>query len=377
MTSMMRTKNHITAAFLLISVVLLCSVAAHEFRTMFVPDTIYPSSSLTHKGKLSDYYSGIIDGNGDTDIYYFDSGIPGATVLLLGGTHPNETSGFMTALVVTENVRPVKGRIIVIPQACNSGFTATDPLEGTPQHYTLKTSSGERKFRFGARGGNPIDQWPAPLVYRHYPSGQNLSNKESRNLNRSYPGDPHGTFTEQVGYAVMQLLKKENVDIAFDLHEAAPEIPIINAIVTHEKGKDIAANAVFTLELEDLKYSLEISPKNFHGLSHREWGDSTNVFPFLMETSNPIQGRLRGITSEALIHNGVDKLYQEAVMIGNVRITYDPDGEPLKLRVARHLQGIRRLIDAYNEQFPENTVLLEDLPEYQAMIENGIENYLK
>jgi hypothetical protein len=332
---------------------------------------------LTRIGKLSDYFDGIRGTNGDVDVYFFESGNPGATVLLLGGTHANESSGFITAAVVLENITVTGGRMIVVPQACGSGFTSTDPLEGCPQHFSIATASGMRTFRYGARGGNPIDEWPAPLIYRHYPSGQQLSNKESRNLNRAYPGRPDGSFTEQVGYAFMQLIQRENVDIGFDLHEAAPEIPIINAIVTHEKGKEIAATAVFNLEFEDLQYSLEISPKNFRGLSHREWGDSTHAFPFLMETSNPIQGRMRGATSEQLILDGNDKFYHEAAQLGTVRITYNLDGENLSRRVARHLQGIRRLVEAYNEQFPENAVTIENLPEYEAVVNGGVGAFLK
>ena len=71
----------------------------------------------------------------------------------------------------------------------------------------------------------------------------------------------------------MQLIKAEKVAVAFDLHEAAPEIPIINAIVYHEKAEEIALNAIFELEMEGIRCSPERSPANFHGLSHREWGD--------------------------------------------------------------------------------------------------------
>ncbi|MBP9211908.1 MAG: succinylglutamate desuccinylase, partial [Bacteroidetes bacterium] len=175
----------------------------------------------------------------------------------------------------------------------------------------------------------------------------------------------------------VRLIEQEKVDVAFDLHEAAPEVMIINAIITHEKGNDIAANAVLNLEFEDLKYSLEISPKNFHGLSHREWGDATPVIPFLMETSNPIQGRLRGVTNEALILEGNDPFYRTAAELGNVRITYEKEGEPLSLRVARHLQGFRTLVAAFNEQFPEKSVLVEGIPDYQAVLQQGAGSFLK
>ncbi|MFZ4619344.1 MAG: succinylglutamate desuccinylase [Bacteroidota bacterium] len=370
-------RHHYTAiAFLLIGVIF-SAIASKDFLSMRDADVLHPSSFMTTTGMLSDYLPELKDTHGDTRVYYYDSGNPGATVLLLGGTHPNESAGFIAAAVLVENAHVTKGRLIVVPQACASGFTATDPLEACPTHFTITTRGGPRTFRYGARGGNPLHQWPDPLVYRHFPSGQQLSGMESRNLNRSYPGRLNGSFMERNGFAFLQLIKKERVDVAFDLHEAAPEVMIINAIIAHEKGNDIAGNAVLNLEFEDLKYSLEISPKNFHGLSHREWGDSTNTFAFLMETSNPSQGRLRGVTSEALVVDGNDPFYRTAAKLENVRITYDSTGEPLSLRVARHLQGFKRLVESYNESHPENSATIEDIPEYNVVVVDGVGKYLK
>ncbi len=224
---------------------------------------------------------------------------------------------------------------------------------------------------------NPIDQWPDPLVYLHYPSGNQLSGFESRNLNRAYPGRPDGSFTEKVAYAIMQLIQKENVDVAFDLHEAAPEIPIINAIVYHPKGEDVALAAVLNLEMSDLRYSPESSPESFRGLSHREWGDRTDVMPFLMETSNPIQGRLRGKTDEQLILYGVSEEYKRALESGKLRIEYLPEGEPLDLRVGRHLQGFQAILGAYSEMYPDKSIVTGGLPSYDEVISNGIGHYLR
>jgi hypothetical protein len=282
----------------------------------------------------------------------------------------------MAAVVLVENARVQAGRLFVIPQACLSGFSATDPLEGYPQYFTIPTPHGPRTFRYGSRGANPLDQWPDPLVYLHAPSGQRLSGNETRNLNRSYPGRPNGTLMERTGDGIIQFLEREHADLAFDLHEAAPEIPIINAVVVHEKARDLGGAAVMNLEFEGLQYALEISPANFHGLSHREWGDRLNVIPVLMETSNPIQGRLRGRTDEQLLTGGTDPRYRTAAQLGTMRITYDLDGEPIARRVGRHLQGIKAVVDSYREEHPERPFTLENIPTYAEMTANGLGNYL-
>jgi hypothetical protein len=174
----------------------------------------------------------------------------------------------------------------------------------------------------------------------------------------------------------MQLIEQEDINVSFDLHEAAPEIPIINAIVYHEKGEEIALTAVLDLEMLGLHYSPELSPGNFHGLSHREWGDRTSTIPFLMEVSNPIQGRLRGKTNVDLILKGESIRYKQAQESGALRIEYDPDGEPIKKRVGRHVQGIISILDAYNMGRSKNLIEINNLPGYFDIMQHGVGYYL-
>ena len=369
-------KHHISAIVISLITILAGIIASFEFHKMHVSESLHPSEGLSSEGMLSDYFSGIKKTNGDTKVYFFDSGKPGATVFLAGGTHPNEPAAYLASVVILENLIPEKGRVIVIPRLNNSAFTCTDPMEAFPQSFHIDTDNGPRKFRFGSRATNPLDQWPDPLVYSHKPSGQQYSGLESRNLNRAYPGDSKGSFTEKVAYAIMQMIEKEEVDISYDLHEAAPEIPIINAIVYHEKSEDIAMYSILELEMEGLQFTPELSPKNFHGLSHREWGDYTGTYPFLMETSNPIQGRLRGKTNEELILDGVSRNYQIAKETGALRIVYRDEGEQLEHRVGRHLSGFMAIINSYNEIYIDNSVEVSGLPGYQELVENGIGKYL-
>jgi hypothetical protein len=338
-------RKHLSSIIILLITAIVGIIASFEFRKMHNPDRVYPSSSLTKAGILSDYFDGIKGTPGDTEVYLFDSGIPGGTALIAGGSHPNEAAASLAPIVILENLKVVKGRVFIIPQMNNSGFTCSDPMEGFPDFYEIKTKGGVRKFRLGSRVTNPLHQWPDPLVFSQFPSNQQLSGFETRNLNRAFPGRPDGSLTQKVAYAIVQLIKREKVNIAIDLHESSPEVPIVNVIVYHEKYEDIAMGAVLGLEMEGLQFSPEESPRNFHGLSHREWGDYTDVVPFLMETSNPSMGRLRGETNVDLVLNGKSENYKLAKETGALRIAYrENEGEPIAHRVGRDIVGIIRHI---------------------------------
>jgi len=376
----MTVKKHIQwlvpLSFLILAA-LLAFVAGRQFYSMRRAQPLYPSPSLTKTERLSRFNENLAGSSGDAGIYYFDSGVAGGTTLILGGTHPNEPAGYVTAYVIIENVRINKGRLIVIPRANSSAFTHNDPQEGDPQYFTIRGRNGVRKFRFGSRVTNPVDQWPDPEIYLHYPSGQKLAGSETRNLNRSYPGKKDGTLTEQIAWAIVELIRRERVDLAFDLHEAAPEYPVVNAIVASERSQDIASEAAMELEFEGLEYSLEPSPYNFHGLSHREWQDFTETFPVLMETANPIQGRLRGQTDVRLLLTGKDKMYLRGAELGELHVPYDSSGIPLKLRVGRHLAGIEKIVQVFSQNYPQKAVELAGLPTYDEMMINDVGDYLK
>jgi hypothetical protein len=352
-------------------------VTGQQFYSMHREEPLYPAKSLTKIDRLGRFNPHLKGTSGDAKIYYFDSKVPGGTVLILGGTHPNEPAGYMTAYLIIENIGIKKGRVIVLPRANNSALTHTEPQEGDPQYFTIQGKHGPRTFRFGSRVTNPIDQWPDPEIYLHHPSGQKLAGSETRNLNRSYPGKKNGTLTQKIAWAIVELIKQEKVDLAFDLHEAAPEYPVVNAIVAPKRSQDIASVAVMELEMENIEYSLEPSPVNFHGLSHREWQDFTQAFPILMETANPIQGRLRGKTDARLLLSGQDKMYLLAAKLGELHVPYDSRGIPLKVRIGRHLAGIEKIVAVFSKNFPDKAIVLTNLPSYDALIKNDIGFYFK
>ena len=242
--------------------------------------------------------------------------------------------------------------------------------------FTISTPGGDRTFRFGSRATNPIDQWPDSDVYVHRTSGQTLSGSETRNLNRAYPGSNTGTFTERVTYGLTEFIKKNDVKITVDLHEASPEYPTINAIVAHQDAMELASWAAMDMQLEGMKISIEASPTNLHGLSHRELGDFTDTMATLMETANASQGRLRGRTSADLVVTGVDHYYYLAGQYGALYVDFPETGIPIDERVARHICGIEQLCSAYNELGNELSIDLGDLPSYREIVAAGIGAYL-
>jgi predicted deacylase len=367
--------NRWTAVALLGAVAVTVVLVAQNFMAMWQDPPLYPGPGVTGQGRLSDYLPGIEGTWADTDIYFLEGDEPGGTALVLGGTHPNEPASSVTAITMLENAVVTQGRLIVIPRAAHSGFTATDPQEGYPQFYGIETPTGTRRFRYGGRGTNPIHQWPDPVIYMNG-SGQQLAGPEVRNLNRSYPGNPDGYLTERLAYAIVELIRKDEIDLSIDLHEASPEYPVINAMVAHEDAMDLAVEAAMLLEFEGIQIGVEPSPANLRGLSHREWGDATGTKAILIESANPAQGRLRGATNEALIVDGKDKYYTRAGEMGLSYVPFGDDGSPLTERVGRHIQTVSTLFEVFSSYHPDLTIAVENLPTLSEVMEYGLGTFL-
>ena len=69
---------------------------------------------------------------------------------------------------------------------------------------------------------------------------------EARNLNRAYPGVADGTLTQRMAFGIMQVLKAEQVSIAFDFHEAGPDSRLAWMVVANPKNIETAAAASST-----------------------------------------------------------------------------------------------------------------------------------
>ena len=363
----MTKKNYITAGLSLALAVAIMIYTGMNF--MAARDIPWPEQgpSVTDIKLLSDWFPGLKDTNGDTWVYVLQGQKPGGKMLVLGGTHANEVSGYMAAFTFIETAVVEEGTVYVIPYTNHSAMTHNDPGEGNLQYFTLQTKSGERTFRYGSRATNPIHQWPDPEIYVHATSGQRLSGSETRNINRSYPGRTDGNFTEKMSYGVTQLIQQEKVAITVDLHEASPEYPTINTIVAHQDALALASQALINMQLEGMSIGLEPSPERLHGLTHRELGDFTETLALLMETSNPSQGRLRGVTNAEMVVTGKDKYYLKASGYGRLYdLGYSEAGRSISERVARHVTGVVQFAVAFNELGLGNMVFT-NVPSYSEM----------
>jgi hypothetical protein len=363
-----------TALLFSIGAAIISVAAGWVFWSMREAEPIVAGPGVTSQRMLSAIEPSLAGGPGDTPVFELAGAEPGGTVLVLGGTHPQEIAGMMAAVLLVENVRVKKGRIIVVPQANRSGFTHTDPMEAYLHKYEIQTPNGPRWFRVGMRLTNPAHQWPDPDIFIHLPSREGMVGHETRNLNRNHPGRAGQWLTARVSRGLTELAKTSSV--VFDLHEAQPEYPVINTFVVHERAFETAMTAQAMMQGRRIAINVEKSPKNLHGLSHREFGDFTNAESILAETANPAMGRFRGRTSEELVVEGKDVNYVRAAGLKRLFVRFDENGWPLKLRVARHLAAVQEVINAYSENNPDKPIEFENFPDYRQINERGLGAFL-
>ena len=340
-------------------------------------EPVVVSEYITEVKKLSDYFDGVKGTVNDCNVYIFDSGVEGGTFLIWGSTHPEEPAGVMAASLMVENLKVTQGKVIIIDRENNSASTNTRVGEAYPRFFTYETDWGTKVWRFGDRHANQLDSWPEPEVYIHYPSGQTLANVDIRNTNRNWPGKANGLLTERTNYAVMQLIEQEGVDMTLDFHEAELEYTVENTIVVHEKGQSVAAmvSMMLTAETFDVPVGMEFSPVALHGLSHREVGDWSDAASYLVEVAEPMLDRIRGITDEELLMSGKDRFVMMAGDRGLLYAPIDENGWPIEKRVARHVAVATKIIEVNNSVNPDQTILIEGIPTYEEIMENGLAPY--
>lgn len=307
---------------------------------------VRPGYGVTQIKWLSDYHLALRGTWGDTRIYVLEGEEPGANVLLLSGTHCNEIAGIFTSLIFIEKVMVTKGKLFVIPWTNNSAATwgsiSYDKPEESmvpPSYISFVTNSGPRSVVVGSRRTNPLHQETDPATYTHV-SGLEFPGYEARNLDRVHPGKANGNLTEQISFALFELVRREKIDMVVDLHEAGTESRLANMLICHPKNLEMGAMVVLDLEMEGLSLKLEHSSEEFRGLSHREFGDHTNALAFLIETPNPSQNQ-------------------------DTKSTYTVDHPkyPLWVRTYTHFRTFLKLCEYLND-FVGRGISFKNLPEW-------------
>ncbi|HPW21208.1 MAG TPA: hypothetical protein PLE61_10380 [Vicinamibacterales bacterium] len=363
---------------LLVAVV--ASVAAvagaqfHQHRHQRLP--IVAGPAVARVASLSEYGEGLARTMADTKVFFLQGAEPGGSALIMAGTHANEIDALLSALIFVENAVVEKGTLIVIPQLNHSASVYTRPGDGCPLFYGIETPWGTKVFRFGDRGASPLDQWPDPDVYVHYPDAQLLSFLDARNTNRSWPGRPDGLLTERVTAAVMRLLAEERVDIALDLHGAETMFPVTNCIVAPERSMRIATMASMTVTaMEGFENHVEPSPKGFRGLSHREIGDHSDTAPFLLEAPFPFLDQPTGPKTRDLLMTGRDPFLLSLAGQQKLFVPYDESGWPIEKRVGQHCSVALEIINQFSRKRADRAIRISEVPRYADLVRNGVGFY--
>lgn len=119
-------------------------------------------------------YTLLKDEAAETTVFLIDSGLPGASVYIVAGTHGDERAGWYAAFLLAESCRIDTGRLYVLPQANVPGCELAD--------------------RFVAG---------------------------SLDLNRAYPGNPEGDLAQRLADEIYKDIQRVKPTLLLDLHEAA------------------------------------------------------------------------------------------------------------------------------------------------------------
>jgi predicted deacylase len=332
---------------------------------------------VTRVFRLSDYGPGLKGTMADTFVFVLEGKESGGKAVLLGDTHANEPEGLLASLLFIENAVVEKGTLYIIPFFNNSGSRNTRPGDGYPLYFEIPTDWGSFQVRMGNRDASPLDQWPDPDVYVHYPDRQLLSFIDVRNVNRTWPGRPGGPLMERVTFAAMEIMRREGVDVAIDIHGAETMFPVTNCIVAPEKSVKIATLAALNVKAkEGFENHVEPSPAGFRGLSHREIGDHSGTLPFLLEAPIPFLDQPTGPKTPKLLLDGKDPFLLSLAKRKKLFVAYDESGWPLAKRIGQHCSVTLEIFRQFSKRNPEKALVVRNVPRYADLVQNGVGHYL-
>lgn len=337
---------------------------------------IIAGPGVTKVIKLSEFVPSLKGTMADTDVFILEGKEPGGKVLIMANTHANEPAGLLATIIMIENAVVEKGTLYIIPEFNSSASRNTKPGDGYPLYFDIPTEWGRVRFRMGNRDASPLDQWPDPDVYIHYPDRQLLSYLDIRNTNRTWPGRPHGALMERVTYAAMQMMRQDKVNIAMDMHGAETMFPVTNCIVAPDKSAKIATLTAMTVKaMEGFDNHVEPSPTGFHGLSHREIGDFSDTLPFLMEAPIPFLDQPTGPKTVKLLLDGKDPFLLSLSKKKRLFVPYDEKGWPMEKRVGQHCSVALEIMRQFSKKNPDKAIRLQGIPRYADLVQNGVGHY--
>lgn len=368
----------VKSILLLVIIALMTAAGVQLYKHRHFRMPVVAGPGVTKVAKLSDYTEGLKGTVADTNVFYLEGKEEGGKIFIIANTHSNEPAAILTALIFIENAVVDKGTLIIIPEFNNSAGRNTRPGDGYPLYYEIPTDWGTKKFRMGNRDASPLDQWPDPDVYVHYPDKQLLSFLDVRNTNRTWPGRPDGPLMERVTYGAMQIMRSEKVDIAVDVHGAETMFPVTNCIVAPEKSIRIATMTSLTVKArEKFDNHVEPSPSGFRGLSHREIGDYSDTLPFLLEAPLPFLDQPTGPKTVDLLLDGKDPFLLSLSKKKKLFVSYDETGWPMEKRVGQHCSVILEIIRQFSRKFPDKAIKLRNVPRYADVVKNGVGHYYR
>ena len=366
----------IKSALIAFAAVLMILGGAPLYKHRHYEVPVVAGPGVTNVIKLSEFVPGLKGSMADADVFVLEGKEPGGKVLVMANTHANEPAGLLTAVIMIENAVVEKGTLMVIPEFNASAGRNTRPGDGYPLYYDIPTEWGAKRFRMGNRDTSPLDQWPDPDVYIHYPDKQLLSFIDVRNTNRTWPGRPNGPLMEKVTFAAMEMMRKDRLNIAIDMHGAETMFPVTNCIVAPQKSAKIATLVSMTVKaMEGFDNHVEPSPSNFHGLSHREIGDFSDTLPFLLEAPIPFLDQPTGPKTVKLLLDGKDPFLLSLSKKKKLFVPYDENGWPMDKRVGQHCSVALEIIRQYSKKNPDTAIRISGIPRYADLVKNGVGRY--
>jgi len=326
--------------------------------------------------KLSDFVPSLKGSNVDADVFVLEGREPGGKALLMANTHANEPAGLLACLIGIENAVVEKGTVYIIPMFNASASRNTKAGDGYPLYFDVPTDWGAKRFRMGNRDASPLEQWPDPDVYIHYPDRQLLSYLDVRNTNRTWPGRANGQIMERVTFAAMELLRRDKIDVAIDFHGAETMFPVTNCLVAPDKSSKIATLTAMTVKArEGFDSHVEPSPRNFRGLSHREIGDFSDTLPFLLEAPIPFLDQPTGPKTVKLMLDGKDPFLLSLSKKNKLFVPYDENGWPMEKRVGQHLSTALEILRQFTKKNAARPIVLSGVPRYAEIVQAGVGKY--